>query len=116
MISTSFGMISTWSEMMSDELGGSPMISLMPRAKISSVGMVIVVYFDAEHAIFGEGKLPLLDLGMNKEGFLIFPCYNFGSDVDRLEVDVQRLGCRASLSANEVVQAIFRLILDLWAI
>ncbi|GMN72111.1 hypothetical protein TIFTF001_054683 [Ficus carica] len=40
--------------------------------------MMITVHFGAEHAVFGEGKLPLLDLGMDKEGFLIFPCYEFG--------------------------------------
>ncbi|GMN52890.1 hypothetical protein TIFTF001_022049 [Ficus carica] len=34
--------------------------------------------FGAEHAVLDEGKLPLLDLGKNKEGFLIFPCYEFG--------------------------------------
>ncbi|GMN57770.1 hypothetical protein TIFTF001_026875 [Ficus carica] len=39
---------------------------------------MIVGRFGAEHAVFGEGKFFLLDLGMNKKSFLIFPCYKFG--------------------------------------
>ncbi|GMN46072.1 hypothetical protein TIFTF001_015259 [Ficus carica] len=56
-------MISMWSEMLFDELGGSLMISLML--------WILTVCFGAEQAVLGEGKLTLLDLGMNKEGSLI---------------------------------------------
>ncbi|GMN60755.1 hypothetical protein TIFTF001_029855 [Ficus carica] len=67
--------------MMSDELGGSSMISLMPWAKISSLGMIFMVIvggFGAELAEFGEGKLPILYLGTNMGSFLIFLCIDLG--------------------------------------
>ncbi|GMN47233.1 hypothetical protein TIFTF001_016408 [Ficus carica] len=109
-------------------------VAVLSRSAISAIGltvvpnyrgpvmmpfylqMMIVSLFGVEHAIFGEGKLSLLNLAMNKDGFMIFPCYNFGSDIDRLVVDVRRLGSRASLLADEVFQVISGLILDLRAI
>ncbi|GMN47246.1 hypothetical protein TIFTF001_016433 [Ficus carica] len=61
-------MISMWSEMMSNELGGFPLISLLPWAKISSL-CVILVKMECEigssemRTPSFRRKLPLLDLG-----------------------------------------------------
>ncbi|GMN57122.1 hypothetical protein TIFTF001_026221 [Ficus carica] len=57
-------MILMWSKMKSDELERFPVIFLMPWAKWLFFG----------HDFREDG---ILWAWMNKEGFLIFPCYNY---------------------------------------
>ncbi|GMN68758.1 hypothetical protein TIFTF001_037805 [Ficus carica] len=54
--------------------GGCRTIEGKIYSRIGSSQMVIAGRFGDELAVFGEGKLPLLDLGMNLGSFLIFLC------------------------------------------
>ncbi|GMN40472.1 hypothetical protein TIFTF001_009685 [Ficus carica] len=54
--------------------GGCRTIEGKIYSRIGSSQMVIAGQFGDELAVFGEGKLPLLDLGMNLGSFMIFLC------------------------------------------